>query len=139
MKTALITGVCLLVLTFTITDALDRKQDECLNSSNDVKACTIAFSNNNAASFCKLNCKTVLTDHYSNCEVGIDEDAANRKHTVLCVVLGPQFLEDIDGDGDSAGSQGNGGSNGGDTGDIGGGENGDGGEGGGNRGSSAGA
>ena len=40
MKTALIAGVCLLVLAVTVTDALQKKQDvDCFNLDNDVQAC----------------------------------------------------------------------------------------------------
>ena len=139
MKTALITGVCLLALTFTITDALDKKQDECQNPSDDVKACAIALFNDDADSFCKLNCKFILTSHYENCEVDINVDAINQKYNVFCVATNSSSVHRPigEGDGPGVGSRGNGGNDGGDTGSIGGGPSGDGGEGDGNRGSSA--
>ena len=86
MKTALITGVCLLV---TMTDALDKKQlhsaDECQNLSNGVQACVNAFSSNDTSVLCRGNCRpATLTAYYANCSVSVDADTFKRRYQVLC-------------------------------------------------------
>ena len=109
MKTALIAGVCLLALTFTITDALKKKQDlSCVPTpGSDLFNCVTAFGTGDADALCNDNCRTALTDFYSNCPGGDTLD---------------QVLNQVCGDnggngGGNGGDGGNGGGNGGNGGD----------------------
>ena len=69
MKTALIAGVCLLALTFTITDALDKKQNavDCANQGVNITTC-IANLGSNPTSVCTGDCRTTLEAFYDACD-----------------------------------------------------------------------
>ena len=72
MKTTLIAGLCLLALTLTITDALDKKQNaiECANQAVDVAECaaSLAAPDVDRTSFCSGSCSSTLEDFYDDCD-----------------------------------------------------------------------
>ena len=113
MKIALI---CLLALTFTNTNALDKKQlppPECLTISDSLQACLDALTSQNPSAFC--GCRDTLIDYYNTCLNGIGVDTVNQAFDQLCGNGG----DGGDG-GDNGGDGGDGGDNGGDGGDGGG-------------------
>ena len=61
MKTALLAGVFLLALSFTIADALDKKQGGC-TVTDEFDACLDAGRNNNIGEFCSSSCRSALMD-----------------------------------------------------------------------------
>ena len=64
----LITGAFLLVLTFTITDALDKKQnDGCLHHSDELRACLDAAMKDDGPTLCSSSCKSILTEYFRDC------------------------------------------------------------------------
>ena len=68
MKAALI-AACLLALTFTITDALDKKQNavNCANQGANITTC-IANLGSNPTSVCTGDCRTTLEAYYDACD-----------------------------------------------------------------------
>ena len=72
MKTTLIAGLCLLALTLTITDALDKKQNaiECANQAVDVAECaaSLAAPDVDRSSFCSGSCSSTLEAFYDACD-----------------------------------------------------------------------
>ena len=90
MKTALIAGVCLLALTLTITDALDKKQDVCGNPNDDVQACEAAT---NAIpidkdTLCTDRCKSALTEYLEDCYGDEAVDEFNKQFDQQCSAAG---------------------------------------------------
>ena len=85
MKTALIAGVCLLALTLTITDALDKKQDECNNPSDDVQACKDATDKDTA---CTGRCRSALTEYLEDCFGDEAVDEFNKEFDKQCSAAG---------------------------------------------------
>ena len=87
MKTAaLIAGVFLLALTFTIVDALDKKQDVC-PISGELEACFEAFTNGttiNVNALCTATCRSELTEYFRDCFGGAGFDQFNQEYTQLC-------------------------------------------------------
>ena len=75
MKTALIAGVFLLVLTFTIADALDKKQDCTL--TNELQECQTAAVNADVGAVCG-DCRSALTTYLNNCAGGVGVDELNE-------------------------------------------------------------
>ena len=67
--TVLIAGVCLLALTFTITDAMDKKQDvnECVNLGLAATNCLADFRKD-PTSVCSGDCRSTLNDYYDACD-----------------------------------------------------------------------
>ena len=126
MKTALITGVFLLALTFIITDALDvDKKQNCLPDS-DIRACLNSLPNN-IDKACSDVCGTSLMEYYYNC-VPSEAAAFRLGYDMLCGSDGDDNGNNDGGDsnggsgGDNGGNGGNGsnsgnGGNGGDNGD----------------------
>ena len=112
MKIALI---CLLALTFTIANALDKKQlppAECLTIPDDVQNCITALAGSDKSTFCN-NCKDALIDYYNTCTGGAGVDAVNAGFEQLCGDDGGNGGNGGNG-GDNGGNGGNGGDNGGD-------------------------
>ena len=83
MKTALIAGVFLLVLTFTIADALDKKQDNCDPNSDALQACETAATNFDRNALCG-DCRSTLTDYFNDCLGGAGVDELNREFSQVC-------------------------------------------------------
>ena len=80
MKTALIAGIFLLALTYTITDALDKKQDIC-TISDELNACLDAAANFSIGTLCSGNCRSELTDYFKDCN---RENALNQIYILVC-------------------------------------------------------
>ena len=94
MKTALITGVCLLVLTFTITDALTqrfvKKQDvNCLNPGDDVEACVDAADATpfDKSTVCTSKCRSALSKYFEDC-FDVSPDEFNEEYDKECSAAG---------------------------------------------------
>ena len=96
MKTALITGVCLLALTFTITesDALTqrfvKKQDvNCVNPGDDVQACVDAADATpfNKDAVCTARCKSALAEYFEDC-FDVSRDEFNEEYDKECSAAG---------------------------------------------------
>ena len=68
----------LLALSFTIADALDKKQDECINLTGEVTVCLEAGANINIDEFCSSSCRSELTDYFNNCLDGAGIDQYNQ-------------------------------------------------------------
>ena len=82
MKTALIVGVCLLALSLTVTDALDRKQPGCDISAIQPCLNALAAVATNPDAFC--DCRDSLIDYYNTCTGGVGADAANQAIAQFC-------------------------------------------------------
>ena len=70
MKTSImIAGVCLLALTSTITEALDKRQNvECLSPSSAVQSCVTQLASQ-STSICSGSCRDTLLEYYSDCGI----------------------------------------------------------------------
>ena len=71
MKTGLIavTVVCLLTLTFAITEGLDKKQNpqECAKRVDEVASCLTASGGTNSSAVCSGTCKNSLESFFNDC------------------------------------------------------------------------
>ena len=65
----MIAGVCLLALTFTITEALERKQDanECFNLGTQALSCLNDLAAADLTPICNGNCRSILENYYDTC------------------------------------------------------------------------
>ena len=92
MKTALIAGICLLVLTFTITDAmrLAKKQStECLNPSNDAVECLEAVDKTpiDKSTVCTSRCRSALEEYLKDC-LDVSQDEFDEGYSEECSAAG---------------------------------------------------
>ena len=92
MKTALIAGVCLLLLTFTITDAmrLAKKQSvECLNPSNDAVVCLAAVDETpiDKGTVCTSRCRSALEEYLMDC-LDVSKDEFDEGYSEECSAAG---------------------------------------------------
>ena len=102
MKTSiLIAGVCLLALTSTITEALDKKQViDCVTPSSAVQSCLAQVASQNTA-VCSGSCRDTLLQHFSDC------GAPRAAFDLLCDAID----DGGDNDGDNDGGDNDGGDN----------------------------
>ena len=90
MKTTLIAVVCLLALTLTITDALNKKQDECGNRNDDVQACEAAAEASpiDKDTVCTGRCKSALMEYLEDCYGNEAVDEFNKQFDQQCSAAG---------------------------------------------------
>ena len=90
MKTALIAGVCLLVLAVIVTDSLQNKQDiDCFNLDNDVQACVDASDPTaiDKDTLCTARCRSALAEYLKDC-FDISSDEFNEGYDQTCSAAG---------------------------------------------------
>ena len=92
MKTAVIAGVCLLVLTFTITDALrlvQRQDVDCLNPSADVQACLAAAAEEptDKGTVCTSRCRSALEAYLPDC-LDVSKEEFDQGYEEECSAAG---------------------------------------------------
>ena len=68
MKTALVAGVCLLALTFTITNALDKKQDASPECATLEANATLCIDTSSSSVDCSGSCRTALEEYFVECD-----------------------------------------------------------------------
>ena len=80
------------MLTFTITDALDKKQNilppQCENVSDELQRCQDAADNLNKDELCSGTCKSAVTDYLNDCFGGLGVNEFNQQYDQACSAAG---------------------------------------------------
>ena len=79
----ILAGVCLLTLTITSTDALEKKQDvnECLSLALEAAQCLSALLSSDPTTVCSCSCKSALYEYFDQCDL---TDTLRANYDQLC-------------------------------------------------------